>query len=92
MEQRPEEGRPTVPQGRFWCRIKEGSWFGGICLGIAAYGDFRVDWVRTVVLLLALFTGGLIAVVYLALLLVLPLVPTVTDYERRRDQPRATAP
>jgi hypothetical protein len=31
------------PRGRFWCRIKQGDWFGGICLGIAAYGDFRVD-------------------------------------------------
>ncbi|MEU4554641.1 PspC domain-containing protein [Micromonospora violae] len=86
--------RPVPPsaegssRGRFWCRIKEGSWFGGICLGVAAYGEFRVDWVRTVVLLLTLVTGGLLAVVYLVLLLVLPVVPTVSDYERRRDAPR----
>ncbi|MFF0721789.1 PspC domain-containing protein [Micromonospora sp. NPDC003816] len=56
-------------------RINEGKWFGGICLGVAAYGEFRVDWVRTVVLLLIL-------------MLVLPLVPTVADYERQRDAPR----
>lgn len=66
-------------------RIDEGKWFGGVCLGIAAYGGFRVDWVRTVVLLLSLLTGGLLAVGYLALMLVLPVVPTVTDYERQRD-------
>ncbi|MET7751019.1 PspC domain-containing protein [Micromonospora sp. NPDC005367] len=77
-------------RGRFWCRINEGKWFGGICLGIAAYGQFRVDWVRTVVLLLTLVTGGLLAVAYLVLLLVLPVVPTVTDYERQRDAPRYT--
>ncbi|QDY11170.1 PspC domain-containing protein [Micromonospora sp. HM134] len=86
--------RPAPPfaagrsRGRFWCRINEGNWFGGVCLGIAAYGEFRVDWVRTVVLLLTLFTGGLLAVPYLVLLLVLPVVPTVTDYERQRDAPR----
>ncbi|MHA4947884.1 PspC domain-containing protein [Micromonospora sp. SD19] len=86
--------RPAPPsvqgrsRGRFWCRINEGKWFGGICLGVAAYGEFRVDWVRTVVLLLTLVTGGLLGVAYLVLLLVLPVVPTVTDYERQRDAPR----
>ncbi|MEU7618701.1 PspC domain-containing protein [Micromonospora rifamycinica] len=75
-------------RGRFWCRIHEGGWFGGVCLGIAAYGGFRVDWVRTVVLLLTLFSGGLLAIAYLALLLVLPVVPTVAEYERQRDAPR----
>ncbi|MFJ8691164.1 PspC domain-containing protein [Micromonospora wenchangensis] len=76
-------------RGRFWCRIPEGGWFGGVCLGLAAYGGFRVDWVRTVVLLLTLVTGGLLAVAYLVLLFVLPVVPTVADYERRRDAPRS---
>ncbi|MFG2062627.1 PspC domain-containing protein [Micromonospora sp. NPDC048871] len=86
--------RPAPPpaeggsRGRFWCRIHEGKWFGGICVGVAAYGEFRVDWVRTVVLLLSMVTGGLLAVVYLVLLLVLPVVPTVADYERQRDTPR----
>ncbi|MFC0526442.1 PspC domain-containing protein [Phytohabitans kaempferiae] len=79
------EGRA---RGRFFCRINDGKWFGGICLGIAAYGEFDVDWVRTVVLLLTLFSGGLLGVAYLILLLVLPVVPTVTEYERRRDAPR----
>ncbi|MGA4730452.1 PspC domain-containing protein [Micromonospora taraxaci] len=88
--------RPSSPSpagrsdGRFWCRINEGKWFGGVCLGIAAYGGFRVDWVRTVVLLLTMLTGGFLAVPYLVLLLVLPVVPTVTDYERQRDATRYT--
>jgi phage shock protein C len=86
--------RPTLPaaagppRGRFWCRIKEGNWFGGVCLGIAARGEFDVDWTRTVVLLLNLVTGGLVGVAYLILLLFLPVVPTVAEYERLRDQPR----
>jgi len=79
------EGRQ---RGRFLCRIDEGKWFGGVCLGIAAYGGFRVDWVRTVVLFLTLLSGGLPLVAYLILLLALPAVPTVAEYERRRDAPR----
>jgi phage shock protein PspC (stress-responsive transcriptional regulator) len=79
------------PRGRFWCRIKEGSWFGGICLGIAAHGEFRVDWVRTVILLLTLATGGFLGIVYLGLLLVLPVVPDMAEYARRRAAPAGIA-
>jgi phage shock protein PspC (stress-responsive transcriptional regulator) len=85
------EPRTASARGRFWCRIVEGRWFGGICLGIAARGELRVDWVRTVVLLLTLFTGGLLGVVYLILLLVLPPVPSVEEYRRLRDAPREPA-
>lgn len=89
-EDLPRAGSTTSQQptrGRFLCRIQEGGWFGGICLGVAAYGGFRVDWVRTVFLLLGLVSGGLLILVYLALLLVLPVVQTVGEYERRRDSP-----
>lgn len=81
----------SVPRGRFWCRIDEGKWFGGICQGIAARGNFDVAWVRTVVLFLLLVTGGIVGLIYLALLLVLPEVPTVAEYERLRDSPVAAA-
>jgi phage shock protein PspC (stress-responsive transcriptional regulator) len=74
-------------RGRFFCRIKEGSWFGGLCAGIATYGDFRVDWVRTIALFLLLFTGGTAGLVYLALLLILPKVDTVTEYQRQCSEP-----
>lgn len=75
-------------RGAFWCRIEQGKWFGGLCLGIATRGDFRVDWVRTVAILLALLTAGLIGVAYLALLLFLPRVETVAEYRRLREAPR----
>lgn len=84
----PQPVDANRPRGRFWCRIQDGKWFGGICLGLAAYASFRVDWVRTVVLILTLFTGGILAVVYLILLLVLPAVPTLAEYEHLRDGPR----
>lgn len=76
------------PRGPFWCRIDHGKWFGGLCLGIAARGEFRVDWVRTIAIFLALITGGLIGVVYLALLLFLPRVETVEEYRRLVAAPR----
>ncbi len=76
-----------VRRGRFWCRIKDGAWFGGICLGVAAHSELRVDWVRTGVLLLTLLTGGALALVYLVLLVVLPVVPDIAEYERLRDMP-----
>lgn len=86
--QHPTAGRSSAPpRGDFWCRIQQGKWFGGLCLGIAARGSFRVDWVRTVVLLLALVTAGLLAIVYLALLLFVPSVESVDEYRRMRDQP-----
>lgn len=83
--------RGAAGRGPFWCRIQEGKWFGGICLGIAARGGFRVDWVRTVVLLLALVTGGFLGLVYLVLLLFLPPVSSVEEYHRLRAAPREAA-
>lgn len=85
---RPASGADHAVRGPFWCRIIEGKWFGGICLGISARGGFRVDWVRTVVLLLTLLTGGFLALVYLVLLLVLPPVSSIGEYERLRNAPR----
>lgn len=68
---------------RFWSRIDEGKWFGGICVGIATRGHLRLDWVRTIGVFLMLLTGGLIGIVYLALWLILPRVATIHEYEQR---------
>jgi phage shock protein C len=57
-------------------RIKEGQEIAGVCTGIAAYTEIRVDWVRTVVVLAAVFTGGLFMLVYIALAVLLPVVPS----------------
>ena len=84
--------RSSAPaRGQFWCRIQEGKWFGGICLGIAARGGFRVDWVRTIVLLLTLMTGGFLGIVYLVALLFLPPVRSVEEYKWLAAAPRPTS-
>lgn len=80
-------GQPAA-RGPFWCRVNDGKWFGGICLGIAARGSFRVEWLRTVAILLLMLTGGLLGIAYLALLLFLPPVTTVAEYRRLCDTPR----
>jgi len=80
---------PSPPRGRFLCRIQEKQWFGGICGGLAAYGNVSLDWTRTIVLALLVLTGGLLAIPYLVLLFVLPVVPTFAEYERQRDSPPA---
>jgi phage shock protein C len=64
------------PSRRRLYRIREGQWLGGVCTGVAAYADVGVDWVRTSVVLLALVTAGLFVLLYLALVLLLPVVPT----------------
>lgn len=69
--------------GRFWSRIDEGKWFGGICVGLAVRGHLRLDWVRTISIFLMLLTGGLIGIAYLALWLILPRVATISEYEQR---------
>lgn len=93
----PEREAPAVQviaypaRGGFFCRINEGKWFGGICAGLAARGDFSVDWTRTVALFLLLFTGGTVGLVYLALMLILPRVESVDEYHRLCGAP-LTAP
>lgn len=79
---------PQPARGRFWCRIQEGKWFGGLCGGIAAYGNFRIDWVRTVFIIGGLVTGGLLGVAYLVALLFVPSIASVAEYERQRDASR----
>lgn len=87
--QNPQDNIPSgPPRGDFWCRIDQGKWFGGLCLGIATRGQFRVDWVRTIAILLGLVTAGLVGIAYLALLLFLPRVESTEEYQRLRDEPQ----
>ncbi|EIL98588.1 phage shock protein PspC [Rhodanobacter thiooxydans LCS2] len=66
---------------RPFCRIAQGSWIGGVCTGLAIRSGIRVDWVRTIFILGAVFTGGIVVLVYLALVFALPVVQTRDEYE-----------
>jgi phage shock protein PspC (stress-responsive transcriptional regulator) len=57
-------------------RIREGQDIAGVCTGLAVYADLDVGWVRTIFVLGALVTAGLVGVVYVALMFLLPVLPT----------------
>ena len=56
-------------------RIREGQMIAGVSTGLAAYAEIDVAWVRTAFVLGTIFTAGLFAVVYVALVLIMPLDP-----------------
>ncbi len=64
------------PKKRRLRRIREGQEFAGVCTGLAAYAEIDVAWVRTGFILGSIFTGGILAVVYVALIFILPVSPT----------------
>ena len=64
------------PEGRRLQRIREGQMIAGVCNGLAAYAELRVDWVRTLFVFAALLTAGLFVVVYVALAFILPVAKT----------------
>ena len=75
------------PGKRRLYRIKEGQWIAGVCTGLAAYGEYRVDWVRTLFLVLAVVTGGGFVLVYVVMMFVLPVVSTLAEYQAIGESP-----
>jgi phage shock protein PspC (stress-responsive transcriptional regulator) len=74
------------PRGRRrLVRIREGQWIAGVCTGLAAYSEIDLDWVRTIFLLLTVLTAGLLIFVYVALALILPVVPTKAAWAVAQD-------
>ncbi|MCB8934439.1 MAG: PspC domain-containing protein [Anaerolineae bacterium] len=71
-----------IPRGgrRRLVRIQEGQDIFGVCQGLAVYAHMDVDWVRTIFFMLALVTGGVVGLVYLAMAFILPVVPTLDEY------------
>lgn len=57
-------------------RIREGQQIAGVCTGLAAYSEIRIDWIRTIFFLLAVVSAGLFVLVCFVIAFVLPVVPT----------------
>lgn len=74
----------------FLCRIDEGKKIAGLCLGLATRTDVRVDWLRSIAIILGLFSGGLLVIVYVIALLFAPRMRTPQEYLRalRADRRR----
>ncbi|HET9818433.1 MAG TPA: PspC domain-containing protein [Rhodanobacteraceae bacterium] len=63
------------------CRILEGKWISGVCVGLAVYSSIGVDWVRAIFILATVFTGGVVILIYLGLMFALPVVQTHDEYK-----------
>ena len=74
-DQETEEAGPH-PRARRLQRIRQGQQLAGVCNGLAAYAELRVDWVRTFFLLATVFTAGIFGLVYVALAFILPVAAT----------------
>lgn len=70
-----DQGAVPAPRRRL-TRIREGEWVAGVCNGLAAYSEIDVGWVRTLFLFGIPLTGGILAVVYIALAFILPVTRT----------------
>ncbi len=76
-----ENGQPTsgvadrIRRRRLY-RIRQGQQIAGICTGLAAYSEIRIDWIRTIFLLLAVVSVGLFVIVYFIMAFLLPVVST----------------
>jgi phage shock protein PspC (stress-responsive transcriptional regulator) len=67
-----------LPRKRLF-RIREGQMWAGVCNGIAAYMNVDVTWVRIIVVLLTIFTTGLLIVAYFVLAFIVPEAQTAED-------------
>lgn len=72
---------PASRSNRRLVRIREGQDIFGVCMGLAAYADIGVDWVRFIFIALTAVTGGIFLLVYLGLGFALPVVATRAAYE-----------
>ena len=68
-------------------RVREGQQLAGVCAGLALYSDIDVAWVRTIFVLLAIFTAGVFLLVYVLAMFLLPVVATRQEYFAAQDAP-----
>jgi phage shock protein PspC (stress-responsive transcriptional regulator) len=71
---------PPFSRPRRLCRIEQGKWFMGVCQGLAAYSGIAVEWVRSIFVIVSVFTGGIPVLIYLILMFALPVVQNRDEY------------
>jgi phage shock protein PspC (stress-responsive transcriptional regulator) len=57
-------------------RLREGQQFAGVCTGLAAFAAVDVGVIRLIVILATVFSGGMLALVYVLLVFVMPIAHT----------------
>lgn len=73
-------GHAPSTRPRRFCRIEQGKWISGVCAGLAIRSGIRVGWVRAIFVLTTIFTSGVVALVYVALVFALPVLQTRDEY------------
>jgi len=68
-------------------QIREGAMISGVCTGIAAYFNTDVTIVRIIFVALALLTGGIWILVYIAMMLVIPFANTDEEHAAAAGAP-----
>ncbi|HEX3729532.1 MAG TPA: PspC domain-containing protein [Opitutaceae bacterium] len=71
---------PDASRRRLY-RLREGAMIGGVCNGIAGYFGFDPTWIRLLFAALAFATLGVMALIYVVLLLVVPRAETAAEKE-----------
>jgi phage shock protein PspC (stress-responsive transcriptional regulator) len=79
-----EDFESAAPLGDFvstrrFYRLHDGKHLSGLCAGLAAYSGIDVAWVRSLFVILGVFTGGLLVAVYVVLMFVVPLARTPAE-------------
>jgi phage shock protein PspC (stress-responsive transcriptional regulator) len=68
-------------------RIREGEMVGGVCNGLAAYFGLDVTIVRLIFVLASIFSGGLGAIVYIVMMMVVPVAETAEQMAAAHGKP-----
>ncbi len=68
-------------------QIREGAMISGVCTGLAAYFGVDVALVRVIFVVFALVTGGIGAVVYLVMMIVVPVAATAEQMAQAHGKP-----
>lgn len=87
---RPAQGAANSATPRRLYRIREGALISGVCNGLAAYFAVDVNIVRFVFLLLAFLTAGTMALVYVAMILLVPVASSPEETAAALGGPNTT--
>jgi len=81
----------SAPKARQLYRIKQKQHIAGVCAGLAEYSDLEVNTVRFVFLLLTAVSGGLFALVYIAMMFIVPVADAPAELKGAPDlSPKST--
>jgi phage shock protein PspC (stress-responsive transcriptional regulator) len=83
----PGGAAPDAPTTKRLYQIREGAIFSGVCMGLAAYFAVDVTIVRLLFVALAIMSGGLFVLAYIAMMVLIPYASTSEERAAAHGQP-----